>query len=189
MDTHDRRVKRTRRLLADALITLILEKGYDTITIREIAARADVAHATFYRHFADKDQLLTNRLGEIVEEIAGFTREPSLQQSEGYLIFKHAQENSALYTILLRSPGAIHVRQAIQQAIADDMLRTCSELHAPGNANIPGDVAANHIAGSLLLLIDWWLKKDMPHSPAQMARIYEQLVKQVTLQVMSQPAW
>jgi AcrR family transcriptional regulator len=188
MEMNDRRVRRTRRMLADALVALILEKGYDGVSVREIAARADVAHATFYRHFADKDQLLMYRLEEFVEEVTAFTREPSLQQSEGYLIFKHAQENSALYTILLRSPGAIQVRSAIQQAIGADLLRTCAPLSAPAHGVIPAEVAANHIAGSLLVLIEWWLTHDMPYPPARMAGIYEQLIKHMTLHIMSQSA-
>ena len=54
----DRRVKRTQRLLAEALISLTLEKGYDAVSIRDITERADVAYATFFRHHEDKEALL-----------------------------------------------------------------------------------------------------------------------------------
>src|SRR6266498_1508474 len=101
METIDRRVRKTRQQLGDALVSLILEIGYDSITIKDITDRADVAHATFYRHYRDKDELLARRLESVVQEIEGLTREPSLQDAEGYLIFKHAQENSVLYRILL----------------------------------------------------------------------------------------
>ncbi|MBK8135579.1 MAG: TetR/AcrR family transcriptional regulator [Chloroflexi bacterium] len=101
MEKQDRRVRKTQRALSDALVELILEKGYDTITIKDITDRADVAHATFYRHYGDKDELLRRKLEEIVGEIEALTREPTLKNSEGYLIFKHAQENSNLYRILL----------------------------------------------------------------------------------------
>ena len=162
MNGQDRRVRRTRKLLADALTALILEKGYDTITIKEITEQADVAHATFYRHYRDKDDLLSQVLTAIVEEITAFTREPELQDSEGYIIFKHAQENSNLYRILLGSPGALAVRKAIQDIIATDLVETCPPIHSPQNMLVPGEVAAHHIAGALLLLIEWWLDHDMP---------------------------
>jgi AcrR family transcriptional regulator len=184
MNTEDRRVRRTRKLLAEALISLVLDKGYDAITIKDITDRADVAHATFYRHYRDKDELLMQKLAEIVEEITDFTREPNLQDAEGYLIFKHAQENSALYRILLGSPGALQVRQSIQQAIATDLMNTCPPIYSPQNTLIPGDIAAHHIAGSLLLLIEWWLNHDMPYPPHRMGKIYEHLVKNVTLATM-----
>src|SRR6266567_9635349 len=54
----DRRVQRTRRLLHKALMSLILEKKYESITVQEILDRADVGRSTFYMHFQDKDQLL-----------------------------------------------------------------------------------------------------------------------------------
>ena len=54
----DRRVQRTRRLLHKALMSLILEKKYESITVQEILDRADVGRSTFYMHFQDKDELL-----------------------------------------------------------------------------------------------------------------------------------
>ena len=58
METKDRRVKRTRNLLRDALIALSLEKGFDNITIQDITERADIAYRTFFRHYSDPTELL-----------------------------------------------------------------------------------------------------------------------------------
>ena len=52
----DRRIQRTRQLLDDALIELILEKGYDNITVQNIVDQANVGRSTFYAHFLDKDE-------------------------------------------------------------------------------------------------------------------------------------
>jgi AcrR family transcriptional regulator len=181
MEKTDRRVRKTRQQLGDALVALILEKGYDAITIQDITDRADVAHATFYRHYRDKDELLAQKLNEVIREIEALTYKSSLQDAEGYLIFKHAQENSALYRILLSSPGTTRVRKRIQETIAANVLRTCHPLHSTQKGIIPPQVAAYHIAGSLLLLIEWWLDHNMPYPPHQMAKIYEQLVTGATL--------
>ena len=54
----DPRVRKTRRLLRDALVSLILDKDYASVTIKEITKRADVAYITFFRHFESIDQLL-----------------------------------------------------------------------------------------------------------------------------------
>ena len=61
----DRRVQRTRQLLQDALIAMVIEKGYDAVTIQDIIDRANVGRATFYAHFADKQTLLTSRLEDL----------------------------------------------------------------------------------------------------------------------------
>jgi AcrR family transcriptional regulator len=66
----DRRVQKTRKLLQDALIELVAEKGYESVSIREILEKANVGRSTFYAHFQDKDQLLhsiLDRLDELFE--------------------------------------------------------------------------------------------------------------------------
>lgn len=63
----DRRVQKTRKLLQDALIELVAEKGYETITIQEILDKANVGRSTFYAHFQDKDQLLHSILDRVDE--------------------------------------------------------------------------------------------------------------------------
>jgi AcrR family transcriptional regulator len=67
----DRRVQKTRKLLQEALINLVAEKGYDSVTIQQILDEANVGRSTFYAHFQDKDQLLNSildRLDELFEE-------------------------------------------------------------------------------------------------------------------------
>src|SRR5216110_1512601 len=61
----DRRVQRTRKLLQDALISLMIEKGYEATTVQDIIDRANVGRATFYAHFADKETLLVSRLEDL----------------------------------------------------------------------------------------------------------------------------
>src|SRR5512134_762137 len=53
----DRRVQRTRQSLQDALVELIVEKGYEDITIQDVIDRANVGRSTFYTHFLDKEDL------------------------------------------------------------------------------------------------------------------------------------
>ena len=54
----DRRINRTRKLMHEALMALIVEKGYEAVTVQDILDRADVGRSTFYAHYRDKDQLL-----------------------------------------------------------------------------------------------------------------------------------
>ena len=58
--TPDRRVRKTRQLLREALMELTLERGYDHVTIQDILDRADVGRSTFYAHYHDKDDLLVS---------------------------------------------------------------------------------------------------------------------------------
>jgi AcrR family transcriptional regulator len=73
----DRRVRRTQKLLHGALISLALEKNYDSITIQEILDRADIGRSTFYAHFKGKDELLISGIHELRDTLE------SAIQSEG----------------------------------------------------------------------------------------------------------
>src|SRR5512139_3713844 len=65
----DPRVIRTRQLLRDALVSLIAEKGFDAITVQDIADRATLNRATFYLHYQDKHDLLINSLHDAIDEL------------------------------------------------------------------------------------------------------------------------
>src|SRR3954451_9882475 len=100
----DRRVRRTQRVLAQALIALTLEKGYANITIRDITERAGVGYATFFRHYRDKDELLYEMLDVVLEELTALLA-PALpdadQSSVGTLLFEFVAQHSEVVRVLL----------------------------------------------------------------------------------------
>jgi AcrR family transcriptional regulator len=65
----DRRVARTQKLLRDALHSLIHERDYDSIVVKEILDRANVGRSAFYAHFRDMDELLVSALHEILQAV------------------------------------------------------------------------------------------------------------------------
>src|SRR5258708_5227750 len=65
----DRRVQKTRKFLHDALVSLIHEKSYETISVKEILDRANVGRSTFYMHFRDKDELLVSGMHDMLRSI------------------------------------------------------------------------------------------------------------------------
>jgi AcrR family transcriptional regulator len=65
----DRRIGRTRRALKEALTALVLEKGYDSLTVEELTQRADLSRTTFYLHYRDKEQLLLESVDVMVNDL------------------------------------------------------------------------------------------------------------------------
>ena len=177
----DRRSRRSQQLLGDALLTLILKKGYEAITIKDITEQADVAYVTFFRHYESIDDLLQRRLAdelnELRERIETAARETQAGQGdtmEGQMIFEHAGDHRALFQVLLSSQGALQARKHVQDTIASIFLDSCRPLH--DSRLVPPEVAANHMAAALLALIEWWLTHEMPYPTDHMARIYDRLV-------------
>jgi AcrR family transcriptional regulator len=187
MEKVDRRISRTRRLLGDALVALILEKGYNAITIRDITDRADVAYATFFRHFDGKEDLLAHLMEGIIAKLAALAGKEQQRhlEAEGLLFFQHVAENQTLYRSLLSSQGSRQVAQRLKEAIAVHIRAAAgSHYQAIDDPAVPFDIVLNHIAASALELIAWWLEHNMPYPPEEMALIYDRLIIQATWHII-----
>src|SRR5262245_28933872 len=128
----DPRVRRTRRILRDALVSLILEKDYASISIKEITDRAEVAYITFFRHYNGIDELLTEVLDEGLSELlhhigtlAGKT-EGSAIEAEGKLIFEFIKQKSDLLRILLKSQSVARIRKSVINNISAMYQQSCT---------------------------------------------------------------
>ena len=189
MKKQDRRVVRTRRQLRDALMQLILEKGYETITVQDITDRADLSRATFYLHFKDKEELLVNSLEEMFDalvtaQVETITPEKLMhgEMIKSALAFQHAAEYSLVYKSMLSERGVAYVMHRIQNYLAEVALRQMRALLPAGlQPPVPMEIIAHHLAGALFGLIIWWLENDMPHPPEYMAQMFHTLTLPVIL--------
>ena len=198
----DRRIRRTQKLLGDALIVLALEKEYEAITIQEITDRADIGYRTFFRHYADKEGLLKDVVSTVMMEmreligprLLRFLMDPDAQPSdlpEGAILFRHVQENSDLYRVLLYSDRTLvqSVKAfAIQEFKADFEAQFAGTQLAGTQLamDIPFDIVANHMVSATISLLRWWLENDMIYSPEEMRvfafRLIIQPVRALVLQ-------
>lgn len=186
----DPRVKRTRRLLRDALVSLILKKDFASITIKEITERAEVAYITFYRHYESLDQLLMEVLDEGLTELMTHIEtlakqsDTSALETEGRLIFEYIEQKADLFRILLKSQSVARVRRKVVGNIATIFQKSCVPLERLGN-HVTINIASNHIATSLLSLIEWWLENNMKPSPTEMGKVYKSLIIDSTVGAVS----
>jgi AcrR family transcriptional regulator len=175
----DRRIKRTQRLLARALVDLTLERGYESVSIRDITERAEVGYATFFRHYPGKDALLLDALDVFLDELLGLLqgRADADAAEEGRLIFEYVAQHSELCRVLLASPASgVLLRRVRETGLASAMSQYAPR---PGSA-VPPEIAAHHLVTASMSLIQWWLDHDMPHPPAEMGRIYADLIVRPT---------
>lgn len=177
----DPRVRRTRRILQEALVSLVLEKEYSAISIKDITDRAEVAYITFFRHYDGIDELLIEVLDEGLAELlrhiatlAGEADGPA-NELEGKLIFEYIKQKSDLFRILLKSQSVKRIRKSVIENIAAIFQNSCGFLQRP-NSLMPANMASNHMATSLLALIEWWLEHKMSPPPLQMGKIYKALI-------------
>jgi AcrR family transcriptional regulator len=179
----DRRTRRTRELLQRALVELLGERRYETITIRDIAERADVARATFYLHYTDKDALF---LGCHEAIVGAFHLGPHHPLSREELLAPDAPPGlAAAYAHLgdVRVPlrrffrgkdGPLmlgRIRDGSARAIEAN-LRAAFADAAP---TVPLGVLARYLAGAQIALMHWWLEQPQPQSAETMAQALHRL--------------
>jgi AcrR family transcriptional regulator len=175
----DRRVQRTRQLLRDSLIALILDKGYDAVTIQDITDHANLGRATFYLHYRDKEDLLISSLQETFDELVNKI-EPAisadLTSSPAALVaFEHAAQNRDLYRVMLSGQGATVLARRIRTFLVNLLQERIRLMAGSRPLPVPIDILANHMAGSLLALLSLWIEEDMGYSAEDMAHAYQQL--------------
>ena len=179
----DRRVQRTRKLLRESLMALILEEGYDAISIQDITDKANLGRATFYLHFKDKDELLLDVMdqfmADFLEQVPQFSRSQwRLEDTKAIAkLFDFAADHYDLYRILIIGSGGITASRQLHQTITEN-IKTCiqQEIEEQGaDPVIPVDFIANHFAGSLLATIYWWLDSDLPYTVDEMAEMFQKI--------------
>ncbi len=178
----DRRVQRTRQLLQDALIALILEKGYDKITIQNIIDHANVGRSTFYAHYLDKDDLMESSVERLREELGQHFAASGHGDAQSVMmpsltLFQHTQQQHHLYKAMIGGRGIEIVVKAIREGLVAHARAHFEGAERAGKRlTVPIEILTTHVASSLQTLLTWWLDNDMPYSPERMNEIYMQLV-------------
>ncbi|WP_283747530.1 TetR/AcrR family transcriptional regulator [Bacillus cereus] len=174
----DPRVRRTRILLRDALITLLSEKEYEHITINDITELATVNRATFYLHFQDKEDLVVQTIDEMLCQLFGDAHKissefKSIDEFQKYIalhIFEHIAQYNAFFRVMLIKkgiPSFLYQMKKFMYTFYEDKFS-----HPKIDANtlpISKEVISSYIASAYVGVIQWWLENDMPYSPASMA--------------------
>jgi len=109
------RLRRTQKLLREALIALIEERGFDALTIGELTARALVSRAAFYRNYQDKydlvEQIFAEAMSELLNAVGDLGREHPAEVWVAF--FERIASDERLYRALLGSTAERVVRSAI----------------------------------------------------------------------------
>ncbi len=176
----DRRVKRTRNLLHQALHELMAQKRYDDITVQDIIDRADVGRSTFYAHYQDKEDLAVRELIRIMDELNQAIADSDPQGSQLLPtrgLFDHIAENPHIFMGMMRDRGMEFFFDKGQQYWAERIEERLQVLLPPGHEpDIPVMMIATTTAGTLVTMMRWWLDNKLPFSADQMAQFADQLI-------------
>jgi AcrR family transcriptional regulator len=179
-DKIDRRVQRTRDLLRRALMQLIDEKGYDTLTIQDITERANLGRTTFYLHYESKDDLLLDHHAEFEIEIPlAIWSQKDLPEDEAisglvqYL--KQFANDRGIYMAIVRGKDGDIIMRGIQEQMVLNLQASLKEAFPEQEPTMPMDILCNYIAGAQISLIDWWMMNKTGRDALTLARTIQRL--------------
>ena len=176
----DARVRRTRDALGDALVALMQEKPFDTITVQDVLDRANVSRSTFYSHYSDKDDLLMSDAEEFFEMISMALSQHDDKSDRVFPVqefFTHLADVQPFFKALVKSGKFQENMELARGHFARGIERRLAEL--PRSRAIPPHelpaIAFTH-AGALLSLLTWWLDRGMRETPAEMDELFHRMV-------------
>lgn len=176
----DRRVRRTRDRLGDALVELLVQKPFDDITVQEVLERAGVSRSTFYSHFSDKNDLFLSDADEFLEGMAmALSRfgDKSERVAPVQELLAHIAEVRPFYNALVASGKIQDVWELGREHFARGIEQRLAEI--PRAHSIPRDrraAVAHGLAGSLFSLLSWWVQHGMTLSAEEMDKLFHKMV-------------
>jgi AcrR family transcriptional regulator len=191
-DVEDLRVRRTRKLLTQALIEGTVEKGFAALTVRDITRRAMVNRSTFYRHYLDKYDLLEQHLNEIYEVleeggIIGEGRPEGIIDEEIIGLFKQIQQFPDFYRVMLGPQADAFLSQRFRQQTQQHVLAYFHQTFPEAASDpdtLPLDLKFTTIASAGCSALGWWLEQERPSPPEQFAHWLRQLSYDISISTL-----
>jgi AcrR family transcriptional regulator len=176
----DRRVVRTRDLLGDALVALIQEKPFESITVQDVLDRAGVGRSTFYAHYKDKNDLFLSDAEDFFEAMSTALSkhgDKSNRVAPVCEFFSHVAEQREFHDALVASGKAQDLWEMGQEYFARGIEHRLTELRgAPAMAATRAAALAHAFAGALFSLLSWWMHGGSPLSASQMDQLFHGMV-------------
>lgn len=183
----DLRIRRTQKLLIDAIMSLLREKSFNEIHISDICDKAMVHRTTFYKHFEDKYDLLNHAMNKLLEsfekKIIEFNEieEPRQYYLDLFrVILEHMSKNKEMYIIGLsdsKNDSAIKILQNIVTRYIT--LRLEQDRLNGVTFTIPIQIFAVFYASSVINLSNWWIQEGMSISIDDVVKYGDMLISDI----------
>lgn len=195
-----RQVQRTRQLLEEACIALILEKGYEAVTIQDILDRANVGRSTFYSHYSDKEDLLLSRFEALQQAFEEHARallehEPSSGNTEPHastnlpmVMLKYVEHEHRLFKALIGKHGSASHLNYQREFLLKYVRMIFKRVAKAKLSAYELEAVAQSTVSLFLSLLVWWIDSDMPCSAEELFKLEMRLIEPGLIEVLGIPA-
>ena len=168
-----RRVARTMAAIEDAFVQLVLERGYERVAVEDICDRADLARATFYAHYPNKEAVLFSIFNRLVEDLMqriAYQSGPwnEVRRDAAQTAYKHAAEMPDLYRACLSDARTRQAYMSTLSRYTEQNYR--NRLNALNRQpRLPVPLMARAFAGAHVAVLEAWLAGELTGDPEQLA--------------------
>ena len=183
----DRRQQKTRTAIFSAFTSLLAEKSYSKITVQEIIDAANVGRTTFYAHFETKDDLLKELCEELFGHIIGSAMDcththglysdGSAPESVFCHLLQHLQENDRNIIALLSCESSEMFLRFFKDSLNELVRSQFINQNRKANTDIPEDFLINHISGSFVEMVLWWIRGHRKQTPEDLDRYFRAVIE------------
>jgi AcrR family transcriptional regulator len=182
--TSDRRTGRTRTLLENAHVDVILKRGYEAMTVQDICDAANVGRSTFYAHYKGKDDLRRSsfeHLRKLLTDRQASARGRVGQGAGPHLafslaLFEHARDYLHVYRALMGTRGGAIGLGTIRKILCDMVDAELERTAASSPTEVPRDLVVQYIVGACMSTLTWWLDRGAKLSPERMDAMFRSMV-------------
>lgn len=193
----DRRQQKTRAAIFEAFTSLLDSQNYNSITVQQIIDSANIGRSTFYAHFETKEALLKALCQELFDHIIksamdrshthGLPLASDAPNSVFCHILQHLQEDDYNILTLLSCESNDFFLRYFKDSMADlvygqfiaDREEKGGSKPQSGGIDLPNDFLVNHISGSFVEMVQWWIKGRMKETPQQLDAYFKAVIDPV----------
>lgn len=173
------RMRRTQKLLREALVELIEEQGFDALTIGALTERAMVSRAAFYRNYQDKydlvEQIFEEAMSALLKSVGDLGQEHPA--AVWVKFFEHIALYDRLYRALLGRKGSAWFVNKMRTSLAGLIKERGTLPHGPNMSALPAhsthpfsDAFVPDIVSTMFVeAITWWLEHGQPYTSKEVA--------------------
>lgn len=172
LNNTDRRVKRTKKALRDALLSLLEKKPITEISVTELTTLADVNRATFYFYYTDLLDMLQQIQNEAYQSFKEVISEstPSITTIEGFTdyaesLLTYCKEHETLVKFIIKNDTNNQLYKQIQTL----MLNNIPNSKEVFDVNNPARYSTNYILNAMVGIMIDWMDEGMKIPPRELA--------------------
>ena len=184
----DRRIAKTKTLLENSLIKLMIEKGFDKISIKDLCKEGDINRGTFYLHYKDKYDLLEQKEDEILKGFIKIVNNIVEKHPKNFIlpankenllpiftnIYIYIKENADFMGVLLGTNGDLNFQMKIRNFIESCLVQNIAINHEI--EKLPVKYIATIASSAQLGILQKWLKSGMEETPQELASFVSDVV-------------